>query len=66
MFLSGLRAGFQATSVTPFHAQLAGDREMSHCDLFDQMPAAQVNQELIFVVTIDKALLDFPIQIMNS
>ena len=60
------KAGFKAISVTPGHAQLAGEWDMSHRDPFDRMLAAQAKLEQISLATVDKALFDFPIQIMKN
>lgn len=60
------KAGFQAISVTPEHAQLAGAWEMAHRDPFDRMLAAQAKLERIPLATVDRALSDFPIQIING
>ena len=59
------KAGFKPLSVNPFHAQLAGEWRMSHRDPFDRMLAAQAKLENVSLVTADKALLDFPVQIMG-
>ena len=59
------KAGFKPLSVNPFHAQLAGEWKMSHRDPFDRMLAAQAKLENVSLVTADKALLDFPVQIMG-
>ena len=60
------KAGFQALSVTPQHAQLAGAWQMEHRDPFDRMLAAQAKLEGIPLATVDKALFDFPIEIMRE
>jgi PIN domain nuclease of toxin-antitoxin system len=60
------KAGFKSLSVSPFHAQLAGEWQMTHRDPFDRMLAAQAKLEEISLATIDKALFDFPIQIMKQ
>ncbi len=60
------KAGFKAISVTPDHAQLAGDWNVAHRDPFDRMLAAQAKLEDIALATVDRALSDFPIQIMDS
>ena len=59
------KAGFQAISINPDHAQLAGSWKMPHRDPFDRMLAAQAKLEKISLATTDSALSDFPIQIMN-
>ena len=56
------KAGFQPLSVSPEHAQLAGDWKMSHRDPFDRMLAAQSQIEKMFLATVDKMLLQFPIE----
>jgi PIN domain nuclease of toxin-antitoxin system len=60
------KAGFQAISVNPDHAQLAGEWKIPHRDPFDRMLAAQAKLENIALATIDRTLSDFPIHIMNS
>jgi len=60
------KAGFQPISVSPHHAQLAGDWKVSHRDPFDRMLAAQAKLEQISLVTLDRSLSNFPIQIVNG
>jgi len=60
------KAGFQALSVSPQHAQLAGSWKMAHRDPFDRMLAAQAKLEEIPLATVDRALVDFPIEIMRK
>ncbi len=56
------KAGFKALSVSPEHAQLAGEWQMAHRDPFDRMLAAQAKLEDISLVTVDKQLLQFPVK----
>ncbi len=58
------KAGFQPLSVSPEHAQLAGDWKMPHRDPFDRMLAAQAKIEKMNLATVDKMLLQFPIKTM--
>ncbi len=58
------KAGFQPLSVSPEHAQLAGDWQMSHRDPFDRMLAAQAQIEEMALATVDKMLQQFPIEII--
>jgi len=60
------KAGFQALAVIPCHAQLAGEWNLSHRDPFDRMLAAQAKLEKVTLATVDKALLDFPIEITSQ
>lgn len=60
------KAGFKSISVNPEHAQLAGEWDRSHRDPFDRMLAAQAKLEHMLLATVDRALSDFPIQIMNN
>ena len=60
------KAGFKSISVNPEHAQLAGAWDMSHRDPFDRMLAAQAKLENMPLATVDRALSNFPIQIMNN
>ena len=60
------RAGFQALSVTPEHAQLAGSWEIAHRDPFDRMLAAQSSLEKIALASVDKAVTLFPIKVIDS
>ena len=60
------KASFQALPVSPQHAQLAGSWQMTHRDPFDRMLAAQAKLEEIPLATVDKALVDFPIEIMRK
>jgi len=60
------KASFQALPVSPHHAQLAGAWQRAHRDPFDRMLAAQAKLEEIPLATVDKALSDFPIEIMKK
>jgi len=60
------KAGFKALSVTPDHAQLAGDWKISHRDPFDRMLAAQSRLEKIALASVDKAMTEFNIDLINS
>ncbi|MCI5220469.1 MAG: type II toxin-antitoxin system VapC family toxin [Candidatus Electrothrix sp. LOE2] len=59
-------AGFTALSVSPDHAQLAGEWEMAHRDPFDRMLAAQAKLENVVLASVDKELRRFPVQIMRK
>ena len=59
------KAGFQALSVSPSHAQLAGSWDIAHRDPFDRMLAAQSEVEKMALATVDKALNQFPIQVID-
>lgn len=61
-----LQAGFQPLSVTLEHAQLAGSWDVSHRDPFDRMLAAQAKLEQIPLATVDVAMSQFPIKIINN
>ncbi len=58
------KAGFKPLSVSPLHAQLAGEWKLPHRDPFDRMLAAQAKLEHVSLATVDRALYDFPIQIL--
>ena len=60
------RAGFQALSVTPNHAQLAGSWDIAHSDPFDRMLAAQSSLEKMALVSADKVVTLFPIEVIDS
>jgi len=60
------KAGFQSLSVSPEHAQLAGDWKMSHRDPFDRMLAAQAQIDQMCLATVDKMVRQFPIETMFS
>ena len=60
------RAGFQALSVTPNHAQLAGSWDIAHSDPFDRMLAAQSSLEKMALVSVDKVVTLFPIEVIDS
>ena len=60
------RAGFQALSVTPNHAQLAGSWDIAHRDPFDRMLAAQSSLEKMALVSVDKVVTLFPIEVIDS
>ncbi len=59
------KAGFKPLSVSPLHAQLAGEWKLPHRDPFDRMLAAQAKLEHVSLATVDRALFDFPIQILK-
>ncbi len=59
------KAGFKPLSASPLHAQLAGEWKLSHRDPFDRMLAAQAKLENVSLATVDKVLLEFPIQILR-
>ena len=60
------KAGFQALNVTVGHAQLAGSWNVSHRDPFDRMLAAQAKLEKMPLASIDRAMQDFLIEIIND
>jgi len=60
------KAGFQALSITPEHAQLAGSWEIVHRDPFDRMLAAQSSMEKMALASVDKAVTLFPIKVIDS
>lgn len=60
------KAGFKALPIKTHHAQLAGEWQIAHRDPFDRMLAAQAKLEGIPLASIDKALAEFPIQIINQ
>ncbi len=59
------KAGFNPLAISPEHAQLAGSWKIDHRDPFDRMLAAQAKIEDLSLISIDKALSDFPIRIIN-
>ncbi len=59
------KAGFKSLSISPAHAQLAGDWDMVHRDPFDRMLAAQVQIDKMCLASVDKMLQQFPIEIMR-
>ena len=59
------KAGFQALSIAPDHAQLAGSWEIAHRDPFDRILAAQSNLEKMPLASVDKAVTLFPIEIID-
>jgi PIN domain nuclease of toxin-antitoxin system len=60
------KAGFQTLAISPRHAQLAGEWTLPHRDPFDRMLAAQAKLENISLITVDKALLQFPVKIIQN
>ena len=60
------KAGFKTLAITPDHAQLAGSWEVSHRDPFDRMLAAQSRIEKIALASIDEAMMQFNITIIND
>lgn len=59
------RAGFQSMSISVEHAQLAGAWDIPHRDPFDRMLAAQSKLENMPLATVDKALIQFPIETVS-
>jgi len=60
------KAGFQAMTVLPAHAQLAGEGDLPHRDPFDRLLAAHAKLEKVTLATVDMALFDFPIKITTG
>ncbi|MCI5145525.1 MAG: type II toxin-antitoxin system VapC family toxin [Candidatus Electrothrix sp. AR3] len=60
------KAGFTALPISPDHAQLAGEWDLAHRDPFDRMLAAQAKLERAILATVDRELLNFPVQIMHT
>jgi PIN domain nuclease of toxin-antitoxin system len=60
------KAGLTPLAITPEHAQLAGRWPQPHRDPFDRMLAAQAKLENLALISIDKQLKDFPIQVING
>ena len=60
------KAGFSPLSVSPKHAQLAGDWDMLHRDPFDRMLAAQAKLENMVLATVDTMLQQFPVKILQG
>lgn len=59
------KAGFQQLSINANHAQLAGSWAIEHKDPFDRMLAAQAKIEHLPLLTIDKKMALFPVEILN-
>lgn len=60
-----VKAGLSSLSVTPAHAQLAGQWNHDHRDPFDRMLAAQAKIERVPLATNDAVLKTFDIEIVN-
>lgn len=60
-----IKSGFQPLGITPEHAQLAGNWDISHRDPFDRMLAAQARLENFQIASTDKAMAYFPIKIFR-
>ncbi|MDX8399599.1 MAG: type II toxin-antitoxin system VapC family toxin, partial [Gallionellaceae bacterium] len=60
------KAGFNSLPITVEHAQLAGSWNIDHRDPFDRMLAAQARLENIPLATVDKALLQFPVEVVDG
>lgn len=60
-----VKAGFSALSISPAHAQLAGEWKQNHRDPFDRMLAAQARIEDMPLATDDSMLKTFGIEILN-
>ena len=59
------KAGFNALSITPEHAQLAGSWDVAHRDPFDRMLAAQSKLEKIPLASTDIVIKTFDIEIID-
>lgn len=60
-----VKAGFSALSISPTHAQLAGEWDHNHRDPFDRMLAAQARIENMPLATDDSMLKTFGIEILD-
>ena len=60
------KAGFNALSITPEHAQLAGSWDVAHRDPFDRMLAAQSKLEKIPLASTDIVIKTFDIEIIDN
>ncbi|WP_419804415.1 type II toxin-antitoxin system VapC family toxin [Terriglobus sp.] len=58
------RNGVALMSITPEHAQLAGELPLYHCDPFDRMLVAQARIESLTLVTHDKTLQQYGIAVL--
>jgi PIN domain nuclease of toxin-antitoxin system len=58
------RRGFRLLSISPEHAQLAGDLPKHHEDPFDRMLVAQARIEALPIVTGDAAFSPYRIPIV--
>jgi len=59
-------AGFTPLPITPEHAQLAGSWPQPHRDPFDRMLAAQSKLESVALISADKQMKIFPIQVIDN
>ncbi len=59
------RAGFKSLAISPEHAQKAGSWDVSHQDPFDRMLAAQAIHEKLPLMSKDRAMKNFPIEILG-
>lgn len=55
------KVGMKPLSITPRHALRAALYPQAHADPFDRMLAAQAELERLALVTVDRALSDFPV-----
>ena len=60
------KAGFNALSITPEHAQLAGSWNVAHRDPFDRMLAAQSKLDKIPLASTDIVIKTFDIEIIDN
>ena len=60
------KAGFNALSITPEHAQLAGSWDVAHRDPFDRMLAAQSKLDKIPLASTDIVIKTFDIEIIDN
>ena len=58
------KAGFDALPISPRHAQLAGSCNATHGDPFDRMLAAQARLEAVPLISTDRALKEFEIELV--
>ncbi len=60
------KAGFKALSISPDHAQRSGSWDVPHRDPFDRMLAAQARMEKMPLVSVDAALKQFGIEVVDK
>jgi PIN domain nuclease of toxin-antitoxin system len=58
--------GFEKLPITFFHGQLAGSLPAFHRDPFDRMLIAQAQAEGLLLVTSDKDIFHYSVQLMDA
>jgi PIN domain nuclease of toxin-antitoxin system len=60
------KAGFEALSITPGHADAAGSLPLHHTDPFDRLLVAQARIERLVLVTQDRRLVPYGVPLLGA